>query len=446
MQEHVVIIGNGISGITAARHIRKNSNRAITVISKESKYFFSRTALMYVYMGHMRFRDTQPYENHFWEKNRIDLVHDEVLSIDYDKKCLRLKSGRDISYNKLVLATGSSPNKFPWPGVDAIGVQGLYSKQDLEELEAKSSSMKKAVIVGGGLIGIELAEMLLSRNIEVHFLVREEKFWSGVLPDEDAQLVMKHISKHHGLTMHYGTELEEIRTNSSNEVVGIRTKDGLESDCDFVGLTVGVHPQVSFLKDSQLEIDKGILINEYLETNISDVYAIGDCAQHRQAPEGRRPIEQVWYTGRMMGETLAKTICGVKTKYLPGPWFNSAKFFDLEYQTYGQILPQIKENEERFVWQHPNEDLLLHFAFDKNSKTFLGVNTYGIRLRHEVCDHWLRKNSSIHEVLENFSSANFDPEFYKTFEAEIVQEFNQKYNATLQLSKAKWWLKILQAQ
>ena len=88
---HVVIIGNGISGVTAARHIRKRSDYRITIISAESDYFFSRTALMYVYMGHMKFEHTQPYENWFWKKNRIDLVLDRVEQVDYDNKTLKLE-------------------------------------------------------------------------------------------------------------------------------------------------------------------------------------------------------------------------------------------------------------------------------------------------------------------------------------------------------------------
>ncbi len=130
--EHIVIIGNGISGVTAARHIRKLSDKRITIISAETEYFFSRTALMYVYMGHMKFEHTQPYENWFWEKNRIELVNAYVERVNHSEKKLHLKGASDISYDKLVIATGSKPNKFGWPGQDLKGVQGMYSKQDLE--------------------------------------------------------------------------------------------------------------------------------------------------------------------------------------------------------------------------------------------------------------------------------------------------------------------------
>ena len=112
MQKHIVIIGNGIAGVTAARHIRKHSDYNITIISKETKYFYSRTALMYIYMGHMKLKDTQPYEPEFWVKNRIDLLQDEVLTINTTSKSLSLREEGELLYDSLILATGSSSNKF----------------------------------------------------------------------------------------------------------------------------------------------------------------------------------------------------------------------------------------------------------------------------------------------------------------------------------------------
>src|SRR5215471_1060515 len=141
---HTVIIGNGVAGITAARHIRKRSNHRITVISNESEYFFSRTALMYVYMGHMKFNHIKPYEDWFWKKNQIDLVFDEVKQVDFGGKRV-FTSTRTIQYDKLLLATGSKPNKFGWKGQDLKGVSGLYSLQDLQYVEDHTRDIHRAV-------------------------------------------------------------------------------------------------------------------------------------------------------------------------------------------------------------------------------------------------------------------------------------------------------------
>ena len=294
---HVVIIGNGISGVTAARHIRKRSDYRITIISAETEYFFSRTALMYVYMGHMKFEHTQPYENWFWEKNRIDLVHDRVENVDYNSKTLKLQSNGDFSYDTLILAVGSTPNKFGWPGQDLKGVQGLYSFQDLEILETNThapltppekQTVDRAVIVGGGLIGVELAEMLSTRNIHVTFLVREDRFWGNVLPKQDGDLVSRHLRKHH-VDLRFSTELKEIVSDENGHCKSVITNQGEEISCQIVGLTAGVSPNISFLKNSPLEIQRGIMVNQLLCTNQEDVYAIGDCAEFREPPLGDDP-------------------------------------------------------------------------------------------------------------------------------------------------------------
>lgn len=422
LMEHIVIIGNGISGITAARHIRKNSDHKITVISGESDYFFSRTALMYVYMGHMKWNHLEPYEDWFWKKNRIELKKAWVEAIDFNKKKLRFSSGEPLEYDKLVIATGSVYNKFGWEGEELKGVQGLVSKQDLIELEENTPYTKKAVIIGGGLIGVELAEMLRTRKIEVTFLVREQAFWNNVLPFPEAKMISEHIASH-GVDLRHNAELDKILSDDNGRVKAVLTKDGEQIDCQLVGLCAGVRPSIDFLKDSKLETDRGILVNGYLETNIPDVYAMGDCAQQRNPIGLRKPVEAVWYTGRIMGETIAQTLTGNKTAYEPGNWFNSAKFFDIEYQTYGWVWPKPKANEQHFHWKHKTEDKAITISFNSETNEFLGINTFGIRMRQEIFDLWLNENRKIDHVLANLKLANFDPEFYESHEKEIFKSF-----------------------
>ena len=427
--EHIVIIGNGISGVTAARHIRKLSNKKITIVSAESDYFFSRTALMYVYMGHMKFEHTQPYENWFWEKNNIHLKKGFVKNINTATKTLQFIEGDTLKYDKLIIATGSKPNKFGWPGQDLKGVMGMYHKQDLENLEFHASNnkaCKRAVIVGGGLIGIELAEMLNSRNIPVTFLVRESSFWNGVLPEGESAMINRHIKNHH-IDLRLSTNLKEIISDENGKVKSIIIDDTNEEIlCDVVGLTAGVTPNIDFIKDSAIETGKGVKVNRFLETNVQDVYAIGDCAEQHEAIDQRRPIEAVWYTGRMMGETVAQTICGNKIPYKPGHWFNSAKFLDIEYQTYGWVFAKPKENEAHFHWKHEDDIKCITVCFNKITNEFLGINTFGIRMRHETFDRWLTEKRHVDYVVHHLAEANFDPEFYKHYEKDILKAYTNQ--------------------
>lgn len=422
--EKIVIIGNGISGVTAARHIRKHSDHSITIISSETKHFFSRTALMYIYMGHMKFEHIKPYEDWFWKKNRIDLVYDHVEQVRTQEKKINLRTGGELSYDKLVIATGSTSNMFGWPGQDLKGVQGLYSLADLEQMEASTKNIKRAVIVGGGLIGVEVAEMLRSRNTAVTMLVRENEFWSNVLPERDARLISNHVGSHH-VDLRLNTELREILSDEQGHVNKITTSHGDEVDCQFVVLSVGVSPNIGLLQESGIETKRGVVVNEFLQTNISEVYAIGDCVERSYDLPGRKNIEQVWYTGRMMGEVVAKTICGTPTPYEPGPWFNSAKFFDIEYQTYGNVPNRLEDDQADFYWEHIDRQKAVHLVWDKNSKLFLGINAFGIRMRHACFDAWLRNDRSIQYVVDHLSEANFDPEFFERHENKIKKEFYQ---------------------
>lgn len=420
--KHIAIIGNGISGVTAARHIRKLSDHKITLISAETEHFFSRTALMYVYMGHMKQEHVKPYEDHFWSKNRIDLKFGYVSKVDANNKKLVFDNQEELEFDDLIIACGSKPNKFGWKGQDLDGVQGLYSWQDLELMGKNSVNCERAVIVGGGLIGVEMAEMFLSRGIKVTFLVREKRFWGSVLPKEEGELVSRHIISHH-VDLRFETELEEIIPDENGRAKAIRTNDGEEIICQFVGLTAGVGPNVDFLNGGSVDLNRGVLVNEFLETNIPNVYSIGDCAEFHQHPTGRRNMEQVWYTGKMMGETVAQTICGTKTAYKPGIWFNSAKFFDIEYQTYGWVWAQPKENEAVLYWEHNDGKKCLKLIYDNNNGSFLAVNVFGIRLRHKVLDYWIKNETKIEEVLQNLEDANFEPQFYENSFPEIKKMF-----------------------
>lgn len=438
-----VIIGNGIAGVTCARHIRKNDASAdILIISGESKHFYSRTALMYIYMGHMQYEHTKPYEDWFWEKNRIDLSHDWVDKINFEKKLLSLKSSPAVEYDVLIIATGSKPNRFGWPGQDLKGVQGLYSLQDLESMERDTKGIQTGVIIGGGLIGIEMAEMLRSRKIEVTFLVRELGFWDNILPKGESEVIGRHIREHH-VDLRLGVELKKIEDDGAGRAGAVITSEGEKIACQFVGLTVGVSPNIAFLKETPLETERGVLVDEYFATSIADVYAIGDCVQFRNPPAPERKlIEQVWYTGRMHGETLAHILTKKKVTYTPGPWFNSAKFFDIEYQTYGFVPNEWNAEVDSFYWEHPNGKICFRMLYKKNSKELIGVNALGMRLKHAFFDKALKEKWNILDVMKSLPKATFDPEFYEKYYKPITNAYNKKFNDNIRMYKRSWFAGI----
>lgn len=428
MARRVVILGNGIAGITAARHVRKRDPEAeIVVISGETDRFFSRTALMYIYMGHMTFRDTQPYEERFWDDNRIECVRGWVERVDVAAKTVVFDDGADLAYDALLLATGSVSNRFGWPGQDLRAVQGLYSYPDLLQMEEDTRGVERGVVVGGGLIGVETAEMLHSRGIAATLLVREASWMDFAFPAEESAMLGEEI-RAHGVDLRLATELESIEDDGSGRACAVRTKGGGERiPCGFVALTVGVRPNVDFLADSGIEIDRGILVDARLRTSAPDVYAAGDCAQLRDPAPGRRPIEAVWYAGRAMGETVARTLCGEPTDYDQGIWFNSAKFFDLEWQVYGLVPPQPPAGEADLFWRHPRERRSIRIRYREDDLAVTGFNLLGVRYRHELCHAWIRDARPLPEVLADLSAANFDPELFPQYEGELRRLYNARH-------------------
>lgn len=404
---HLVVIGNGVAGITAALEVRRREpGWRITVVSKESKYHWSRPALMYVFLGHMSYRETKPFEDSYWDDRRIELLRDRATAVDPEKKTVALARGGSLSYDKLLLATGSEPNRFGWPGQDLDGVQGLYGLQDLHRLSENVRGTERAVIVGGGLIGVELAEMLHSHGIHVTFLVRESSYWNAVLPAEESALV-NDVIRRAGIDLRLSTELGEIEDDGQGRAGAVVTNAGERISCRLVGLTAGVRPSVGFLRGGPVPLGRGILVDDYLRSPVADVFAAGDCAEIETKGEAPNRIDQVWYTGKMQGEAVAATICGDPCAYDPGIWFNSAKFFDLEYQVYGQVNRDLP-GERSLYWEHPDRRRAIRIVHVDGA--VVGFNVMGIRFRHEVCERWLRERANVDAVVRDLGRAGFDPE------------------------------------
>ena len=417
---HVVIIGNGVAGVTAARHLRKRSAEVrITVVSGESDHHWSRPALMYLYMGHMRWPDVKPYEDRFWAESRIDLLRAWVTRIDTEARRLHLHDDRTLDYDELVLATGSVPNRWGWPGQDLDRVHGMYSVQDLVSLERMTPRLERAVVVGGGLIGIELAEMLHSRHVPVTLLVREELYWDNVLPREEAAMVVRAIERA-GFDLRLQTELAEIHDDGEGGAGAVTTSAGDRIACQFVGLTAGVRPNLALVEDSPIETRRGVVVDDRLRTSAPHVWAAGDCAEITDGDEGF--VQQVWYTGKRQGEVLAANLLGEDQPYTPGTWYNSAKFLHIEYQTYGTVPNRPQDGVTHRYWEHPGGTQSLRLVFRDGA--FIGLNCMGLRIRHRPTARLIEQGASLAEVLDQLDALHFDPELHQRHTPAIRAAFS----------------------
>jgi len=421
---HIVIIGNGISGVSVAKSLREYSDAEITIVSSESISFFSRPALMYVFMGKMRFKDILPLPSDYWVKNKIKQVYGAAKEIDTENQKIILDNGSVLSYDKLVLALGSQPKSLGLGEFNLEGIQGFYSLQDVEKLQDSSKKIKHASIIGGGLIGVELAEMFVSRGISFTFWVREKWFGSNFLPKEEAEMVTNHlISKN--INIKFEREVIGFEADDSNMVKSVELQSGEKVDSDLVCVCIGVEPKVDWLKSTEVQTKAGVLVNAHLQTNMPSIYAVGDCVECINPVHGRKSIETLWYTGRLMGEYLGKNILHENPPpYEPGIYFNSAKFFDVEYQIYGDVPTSFSESYGTVFWKHPTNYKSIRLVFNARNDEFIGCCVLGIRFRQEVCEKWIKEKWKISEVLPLLSEANFDSEFSTRYERELLNVYN----------------------
>ena len=404
-RSQIIIIGNGAAGITAARHLRKLGNDHITVISAETPFHYARPGLMYAFMGQLEHRHLQPYADDFWKANRIDLLHDTVVKIDAKGQCLTLANGETRSYDKLLLATGSRGRRGGWAGEDLRGVQRFTSMHDLALLEQNVVGVQHAAVIGGGLTAIEVAEMLRSRSIAVTMIMRDEHLAGHLLPNEESIIIERHVQRH-GVSLRCGTEVVCMRGGANGRVSQLELSDGTTLDVQLVVTCIGVEPVTELARDAGLDVRTGIVVNDRFETSMPNVYAAGDCAEHANGL-----LELSWYAAKSHGEHVARTIHGDAQPYRRGIPFDAAKFFDIEYQSYGIVDAQAFAS---WTWAPPDGHRFVRIAYDARTCSVVGIHALGVRLRADVCTAWVERGTHVDEVLHDIRKACFDPELYLT--------------------------------
>ena len=409
---HLVIIGNGVAGVTCALNARQRDPDAqITIIGDETEWFYSRTALMYAFMDRMPRRALEPFERGMWKQQRLSLVHDRVVDLNAERREVTLGSGRVLAYDRLVIAVGATPAPAPWPGSDKVrsGMVNFVSMQDLDACESAVRGISRALVVGGGLIGIEFVECLVHHRVPTSFMVRDEWYWPVALCQAEAQLVRECMVRH-GVDVHLGESVAQVHASPEGAFQGVTLAGGGRLDAQLLGVTIGVRPAVAqFSAFSHApSIGRGIRVNPQFQTSLPDVYAIGDCAEIQQA-DGTVLHETIWYSAKRQGALLgARNLWGDGVAYVPPVFFNSSKLFDLEYTTVGQVMG-LPEPTPTIVLRHPKRAILIRLVHD--GEQIKGFNMLGSRWNHEVLVRWIEERRSASYVLAHLRDAQFDVEF-----------------------------------
>jgi NADPH-dependent 2,4-dienoyl-CoA reductase/sulfur reductase-like enzyme len=281
----LIVIGAGPGGITCARFTRKlNPNWRILVI-REQKESVIPCALPYALDGTIKTDDYIKSDEKLLKNAKIDLVIDEVTKINPQDRNVVIKSGDTFQYRYLVLATGSLPLVPPIPGVDTKNVFTIKDHSDILAILEVIKDVKKAVVVGAGFIGLEMVNAFYNRGIEVFVVEKESVCLPNSLSKDFSEIIRQDLEGK-GIRLYLGKTLKEIRERGN--IKSCILDDGIEIEADMVILSAGVKPNISLAQEVGINTTKnGIVVNEYFQTNITDIYAIGDCTETKSFLTGK---------------------------------------------------------------------------------------------------------------------------------------------------------------
>lgn len=412
---HYVIVGNGVAGTEAALTIRRRlgpEEARITLISDESPYFFSRTALMYAYMNRLDRIDLEPYERRVYDRQKIERVHKRVVDLDAAEGVLTLADEERIEFDRCLIATGARGRRVDFGGIDDVkeGLVHFVTLSDLDACERLTWSTKEATVVGGGLIGVELAECFVHHGLEVTFLVREPYFWPASLAEEEGRIISDHI-RSHGVDLRHGEELAHIDVDESGRVSALRTTEEESIACQMLGLCIGVEPTIGWLRDVETPpvMGKGLCVDRAFQTSLPGVWGAGDCVEidMGDGQPGRR--ETIWYAARQHGQLAAQSMLGDDVRYEPPIFYNSSKFFDVEYTTVGEVQ-SLAAGTNSLYRRMPEKAITQRIVFDDEQRV-LGFSMLGSRWDHTILSEWVAQRRSLEYVKKNLKQAQFDVEF-----------------------------------
>lgn len=422
---HHVILGNGVAGIEAASVIRsRDASARISIVSSESDHFFSRPALMYVFAGQLRIQDTEPHDRGFYARMGFERVRANATGVDAGAQRLHFSDGRGLSYDRLLIAAGSKARPALWPGGAGEGVHSYVTLGDHERLDREARKGLRAVVIGGGLIGVEVAEILHHRGLHVTFVIREDWYFPMALDSNESSIVAAHM-RARGIDVRTKQAVEAIERSSAGSITGVRLADRSTIAADLVAVAIGVVPDTAWLTSSGLALSAAgaIEVDDALHASHPDIFAAGDCANVTWADGSRRP-EQLWYTARDQGRVAGASMLGEAVTYRRGPIYNSAKFFDIEWTTAGDLPVRVNMDGSKAglpadlrTWYQESEAACLSHRIVCRGDKVIGFNFLGTRFDQEPLLQWIAEGRTLDYVLAHLGEAQFDEEFSARFEA-----------------------------
>lgn len=335
-----VIIGNGIASIGAIEGIRKvDTDNEILVIGSEDSPAYGRPLISYLLAGKIGPDRLALRPQEFYEKSNVSLkLGTTVTGIDTGSKSVTTDSGETIEYENLLIATGGKPFTPPIPGSDGADVYNFTNLAHAQTLISKAKEIKRAVVIGGGLIGLKAGESLFDRGVDVTILELSPRILSLAF-DENAAALAGGRLEEVGLNVRCGVSAKEIQRDSDGTLKGVHLTDGDFLQTDVVVIAIGVVPNYNLAKDSGIEVDRGIKVTDHMATSADGVFAAGDVAQAKDLLFGDDRVIPIWTNAYNQGFCAGKNMAGTDTEFTGSLAMNSISFYGLPTISVGTVNP-----------------------------------------------------------------------------------------------------------
>jgi len=333
---HYVIIGTGVAGISAAEAIRKQDPQSsVLLIGDEKHGYYSRPGLAYYLTGELGEGQLFPFSKEDFQRLGVRLLHARVEQLQSNAHQVVLQNGRRVPYDRLLVATGARAAPAKAPGVELQGVVKLDNLDDARNILHLVRQVRTAVVVGGGITALEFVEGLRARKVHTHYFLRRDRYWGNVL-DETESRIVEHRLQEEGVKIHYHTDLAEV-LGKHGRVVGVLTAEGEQIKCQLVAIAIGIQPRKELAEVAGLQTDRGILVDEYLRTSATDIYAAGDVAQVYDPLLGKSVLDSLWGPARNQGMVAGVNMAGGSLTYSKPVAFNVTRLAGLTTTIIGTV-------------------------------------------------------------------------------------------------------------
>jgi NADPH-dependent 2,4-dienoyl-CoA reductase/sulfur reductase-like enzyme len=427
MQKYV-IIGTGPAGIAAAEAIRsQDSGAQITLIGDEPWGYYSRPGLAYYLTGELPEKGLFPFTKENFQKLNLNIRNSRIRRIIPHEHQIENNKGQKLVYDRLLIATGASAVKIAMAGINLDGVVVLDNLDDARQIIKLSRKTRSAVVIGGGITALEIVEGLVSRGVKTHYFLRGDRYWSNVLDETESRIVESRL-QHEGVQIHYHTELAEI-VEKRGRVDGVITQNGEQIKCKTLAVAIGIQPRIELAVNAGLQTERGILVNEYLQTSSPNIFAAGDVAQVYDPYSGKSVVDSLWGPARLQGHAAGLNMTGVATPYIKAVPFNVTRLAGLTTTIIGTVgrgsdldLKGIARGDSE-TWRQLPDAIAAQSDFDVNrlrimvgeehliGAIVMGDQTLSQPLYHlilnranisSICDHLLHPDVKLGDVISNF--------------------------------------------